>query len=174
MADILGVTQPKSPFLRRALQFLGLLFLVMAPYAIYRTTTEYLEGRESPNWPRVPGEVYDQQAYASTNRGVTSYWVTIKYRYSVAGKSYAGDRVVPDHNNLTAEERDRVFAKYPVGSKPDVAYLPSNPERSFLEPGESRYAIFKPVVSCAFFAAGIALILMNRQPKATKPRLRAD
>jgi hypothetical protein len=174
MAVEMGGRTPKSPFLRRSLQFLGLLFLVMGTYGIYHATIGYLEGRESPKWPRVTGEVYDHQAYASTHRGVTTYTVFVKYRYSVGGKSYAGERVGPDNDNLTAEESDRVFAKYLIGSKPEVTYSPSNPERSFLEPGESRNALTRPLVHCAFVVAGLALILLNRQPKTAKPRLRTD
>ncbi|MBO0697587.1 MAG: DUF3592 domain-containing protein [Zavarzinella sp.] len=167
------MTDPKkadpfnTPVARMGLRILGVVLLLLSPIAIYFGTQRYLEGRDSPNWPRVPGEVYDQKVYESNYRGRAVNHVYIKYRYNVNGRRYEGERVAPDMDSVATEDLAPLLAKYPVGSRPEVAYAPSNPETAFLEPGQPRSAIWRAFLPWLFPVVGIALLIKSRRSRSS-------
>jgi hypothetical protein len=54
---------------------------------------------------------------------------------------------------------DDIAARYPVGKKVKVAYLPGEPETAVLEPGIHNESWFLPGAGAAFFLFGLAVIV---------------
>ena len=72
---------------------------------------------ESLRWPEAEGQV--AQASASS----------LRYRYTVRGKTYTGSRV------SFRSEYDETATRYLPGSAVKVYYDPARPDRSVLQPG---------------------------------------
>jgi Protein of unknown function (DUF3592) len=161
-----------SPIIRFGVRFFGLLLLVISPFGIYWGITNFLEAMNSVNWPRVQGEVYDVQVWERNSRRGTSYTPYIKYRYTVAGKSYGNSRVRPGMGDVKKDSLEQLLAKYPVGSRPEVYYSPSDPSNSMLEPGQEWLDFVRLFVPLIFPVVGVLLLLGSR--RSPTPRRTPD
>ena len=158
-------TRHNSASVRFGILFAGGLLLLLAPFAIYWAAVDYREAQDSPNWPRTTGEVYDRSVIENARKGTVGYTVHVKYRYVVKNQAYAGERVSARDSGHSAEGRDRVLAKYPVGSKPEVFYAPSDPQQSFLEPGPPEAPYVRLGIVGAMPLLGIALLWLGWKPR---------
>lgn len=95
--------------------------------------------RASRDWPSTPGTVESAQvAMRSEGNERKLFAAQIRYRYDVAGRSFAGERVSfesgPSPNRGLAEA---IVQRYAPGSAVRVFYDPAQPQRAVLEPGGS-------------------------------------
>lgn len=96
----------------------------------------------SPDWPSVEGEMLEARARARNEtgdqRGVQKHeWFTeVRYRYSVNGTSYTGDRLRAfGLNHFDEQQALQELAPFPIGQKVKVYYDPAKPASSVLIPG---------------------------------------
>jgi hypothetical protein len=124
-----------------------------------------IRGRESQNWPTVPGTVLytGMETYQSTDDDgstTTTYGATIQYNYAVAGQSYEGNRRTFSEVRTSSRRRaEQILQKYPQGSAISVHYDPDNPAESVLETGVSWGAYALLAFAAIMTIAGVAGML---------------
>ena len=96
----------------------------------------------SPNWPYVEGEMLVAKARARNETGEqsgtpTHEWFTeVRYRYTVNGTTYTGDRLrALGLNHFDEQQALQELAPFPVGQKVKVYCDPAKPSSSVLIPG---------------------------------------
>ena len=94
-----------------------------------------LHGIQSLSWPMADGVV----TYSTAKNGVRSYRIDLRYRYTYAGREFAGNdyryQVMLDFGRVRSSEVDKVQARYPVGEAVRVAVNPASPSQSVMLPG---------------------------------------
>lgn len=126
----------------------GIPFLVGIACLVIAHRTKQ-RGRESANWPTVTGIVLSSQlAEDSDSDNRRLYGASIRYGYSVAGKSYESDRVKwgGDYKTSTGGWARKQIEKYPVGAQVKVHYDGSKPEVAVLEPLNQAGGWILPVI----------------------------
>jgi hypothetical protein len=90
-----------------------------------------------------------------------AYEPSIKYAYSVAGRTYEHDTFTSVASSVIRERAaaDVLVGRYPVGGQVTVFYNPSRPDDSVLVPGGSRGNWFFLVFGCALFVAAVLGLL---------------
>jgi hypothetical protein len=159
---------------RSAMVFITIAFVGMAA-VLTRATAARLELRrlseESTAWPRVRGEVVDTRlVWSSSPRAGKAYWPTIRYRYSVRGTTFSGDRVSFQPAYARAEAEAAV-ARFPAGSLVSVWYRPGDPGNAVLEPdtwraGVAMFFLVPSTVAAIILALGCLAVLVF----VSKPR----
>lgn len=136
-------------------------------------------GRESKNWPTVPGRVVASEVERETSRervdrrdGVTRYrrkvsWIPrITYEYDVNGERFTGRNVYIFQMRYSQRRTaENVVRRYPKDKEVSVHYNPENPDKAVLQPGvpgRSQGVLFLFVVLLAavlfsIFSDGISL-----------------
>jgi len=121
-----------------------LAFFVLGVIGVANWLYWLRKGRQSRNWPTVPGTVVTSQLITRTDVRLTMiralltttlYGVKIRYRYTVDGRSLEGGRVGLTGGGLARSDgaaRIRL-TKYPVGRRVTVHYQPNKPENAVLE-----------------------------------------
>jgi hypothetical protein len=96
----------------------------------------------SPTWPFVEGEMLESRVRAHNETGdqhgtLAREWFTeVRYRYTVDGVSYTGNRLRAFGPRHTDEQQAlQELAPFPVGQKVKVYYDPAKPSSSVLIPG---------------------------------------
>ena len=132
--------------------FWGLLFL----YFAVRDLRWRIKARR---WPTTPGRIVDRESHfafhqkggPSSGPGEDVYSSTIKFAYTVAGTTYAGDCLYPNMKRNLGDPSlvRRVLERLP--EEPPVHYDPAAPSRAFL--------LMPPLGPTAFalFGAGLCL-----------------
>ena len=114
--------------------------LVFGGFGVYK----YSIGKKSVSWPSVKGKISYARVHSSRSNGKQKYMPTVKYSYSVNGKSYAGKRITAsDDYKQTRSSAADILKNYPVGSVVPVYYDPTAPETSLLAPGVDRNLLFE-------------------------------
>jgi hypothetical protein len=144
----------------------GILLILVSPHPIYYATDRYLESSDMDNWPQTEGQVTNHKVYESETRRDVTYAVYIMYTYQVGGKSYRGERAKPDSHAMSAEERDTLLARYPVGSRHQVYYAPSDPTWAYLEPGHDTSLLTLVVMTWLLPVVGLILVALSMAPPA--------
>lgn len=98
--------------------------------------------RASPSWPFVEGEMLEARARARNETGdqsgvPTHEWFTeVRYRYTVDGVAYTGDRLRAfGRNHFDEQQAMDEIAPFQPGRKVKVYYDPAKPSSSVLIPG---------------------------------------
>lgn len=94
---------------------------------------------ERARWPRIVGRIESagvrRQTISSGRLGAGVIHVPdVRYRYEVAGVSYAGDVVSASKGDDDAASAAAAAARYPVGASVTVRYDPADPTRAVLAP----------------------------------------
>ncbi len=134
----------------------GLIFLGSIWYVIKTSKTN--------NWPSVTGEITTSEL-GSMHTGTTSFYnASVKYLFEVEGKQYTNTRIRPRlaksvrsmGGNIT--KATRLINRYPNGTKVQVFYEESNPNKSILEPGTNwRHFVIALIVGLVFLDVGMIL-----------------
>lgn len=91
----------------------------------------------------------------------TRYVFDATYRYTVNGRQYTSDGVLPTNHDLslsTRESAESYKQKYPTENPVTVNYVPANPQKSYLEEGSDDLLIILAFLSI-FVLVGISTIL---------------
>lgn len=120
-------------------KYLIIAFIVGAVYLAWHA---WQIKQASPNWPYVEGEMLVAKARARNETGEqsgtpTHEWFTeVRYRYTVNGTTYTGDRLRAfGLNHFDEQQALQELAPFPVGQKVKVYYDPAKPSSSVLIPG---------------------------------------
>ncbi|MFZ2986818.1 DUF3592 domain-containing protein [Ideonella sp.] len=120
-------------------KYLIIAFVAILGLAAWRAW-QIKEG--SPNWPYVEGEMLEARARqhneTGDQRGVpTHHWFTeVRYRYTVNGITYTGDRLRAfGPNHFDEQQALTEIAPFKPGQKVKVYYDPAKPSSSVLIPG---------------------------------------
>jgi len=116
--------------------FFGIFGLFLMRFAINATT----QSVRACNWPTVPGEITCLSFDESTDSDSSTYHVIVRYRYTVLGQTYEGDRLAfgyPASNERPPHQA--IFEKLKQASSVQVRYDPDNPQVSTLSCGIHRW-----------------------------------
>jgi hypothetical protein len=114
----------------------------------------------SSSWPTVAGEVLqsgvdDHTTDDSDGTTKTQYKPRLRYRYTVKGRDYMGDRVSFGFEwHSFAWTAQRVADRYRVGKRVRVHVSPADPSEASLETGVT-------LATMGAFAGGVAMILVG-------------
>jgi len=118
-----------------------LIIALLAGFA-FLTWRAWQIKQASPNWPFVEGEILAARARAHNETGdhrgtlKHEWFPEVRYRYTVNGVTYTGDRLRAfGQNHLDEQQALQELAPFPVGQKVKVYYDPSKPTSSVLIPG---------------------------------------
>jgi hypothetical protein len=133
----------------------GGAIIVVASYTAWRCA-------RAGGWPTVPGEILrsgvEDQTIDDLDRSAgsrTRYKPQLRYRYTVKGKTYVGDRVSFGYEWHGLEWTAQLVAnRYPVGKRVRVHVSPSDASESSLESGIT-------LATIGAFAGGIAMIAVG-------------
>jgi hypothetical protein len=119
------------------------LFGMVLAYSYTSTYAEYESAKynalASPKWPSTSGEITSSRLNYEFGwgKGSLSHYVPdVVFRYSVNGKTYLGQQIsFPKPKFLSNTDAARVRDSYPIGTKVEVFYDPTNPSTSCLVTG---------------------------------------
>ncbi|MCK4538713.1 MAG: DUF3592 domain-containing protein [Candidatus Krumholzibacteria bacterium] len=118
----------------------------------------YNIGKESGNWPTVKGKVTYTHADSRRVNSKQEYQATVKYTYTVDGKSYTGKRITAsDVYQKSLSGANDIIDKYPVGGEVSVYYDPADPGTALLDAGMKKnvYLMLGGGLACFFLAGAI-------------------
>ncbi len=103
----------------------------------------YRDGKETESWPATSGRVLSSTIDEDTRttrrdgrtRTETTYEPIVRYEYTVAGTTYAGDDVTAGGYGGGLDRAYRMVGRYPAGAATTVYYDPDRPDRAVREPG---------------------------------------
>ena len=128
----------------------GICVVIVAAHTAWRCM-------RAGGWPTVPGEItrsgLEDQVVEDNEGGTrTRYKPGIRYRYTVKGRQYLGDRVSFGFEwHRFAWTAQRVADRYPAGKRVRVHVCPADPSEASLESGVTLAAL-------GALAGGIAII----------------
>lgn len=95
----------------------------------------------SDTWPTAQGQVVSSEirSVSGSKGGSASPRPEIKYRFSVNGGEYWGDRITFGYARDTQDFADAMTVKYPRAAYVTVRYHPSDPYLNCLETGGSMF-----------------------------------
>jgi hypothetical protein len=135
----------------------SLFMLANLIYAVWRGRNQVAKGK---TWSRTSGEIVESKVdVPRTHRSDddTDCAPSVRYRYSVDGKTYESDRIAfGGESDTTRMLAEQTVAKYPAGAKVDVLYNPKQPKNAVLQ-GNSGTLPAIWVLLVVF--AGISLVL---------------
>lgn len=119
----------------------------------------------SQSWPTVTGKVASSRVRSSHSKNShRSYFVEVKYRYTVDGKEYSSKRYQlgsgSNHGNHgEAEAAEEELKKFPVGSDIVVHYDPLAPDSAVLNT-EVDWGVYVPGI-LGFLSLALGLVLVK-------------
>ncbi|MCA9245734.1 MAG: DUF3592 domain-containing protein [Planctomycetales bacterium] len=146
---------------------LGLLVLAGARI-VQIGVQNWQQAEAAVRWSAVPGTITKSELTTSQERirpgeqrdgqrRGTYFHAEIQYEYSVAGETYRGTNVAAVNEMLayaTSDAAQKTIVKYPLGSRVNVYYHPSDPQVSLLEPGNAGGAPVQIAVGAVFLLVG--------------------
>ncbi len=110
--------------------FIGLVIIAIGIMIYLR------ESKAKENLLITEGEIIYSKILSSSGRKRTYYYIDIKYKYLVQGKTYtSSEEPYSSHNKNEVEQE---FIKYKAGSKLKVYYGQEDPSMNFLSPESTR------------------------------------
>ncbi|UMB59825.1 DUF3592 domain-containing protein [Lutibacter sp. A80] len=130
-------SQIKSPF---TTFIMGIIFIGISWFVYNQFSAPMVEEAEaSKNWPTTLGVItFSDISQHTNNDGNNMYASTINYNYTVANKSYVGDRISLSSSGASTSsirEVKETLKTYPVDTQVNVYYDPEFPNNAVLEPG---------------------------------------
>ena len=139
--------------------------LIIGGVGLYR----YNLGKKSAAWPAVKGKMTYARAVPATVNKKQEYRLSVKYRYTVDGKSYTGERVTASDNyQKTRSLANDVLKKYPVGGEVSVYYNPADPRSSVLKTGINKNVSLPLGIAVVCFLLAVAIIVSELKKKRLK------
>ena len=145
-------------FLAAILSVFFLIGLGMLGYGLVSAQRSLQAG----SWPTVPGTVEEcELSQRSDGEGGRRYIVKAKYRYEVAGKAYAGERIAYGYSASGRREGHAdLLKRLEKCEAVDVRYDPAAPENSVLSFGMHRSIWFTLIFAITWlaFVSGFGLL----------------
>jgi uncharacterized protein DUF3592 len=143
------------------------LVFVMIGYLLLRYALKLAgKARQSLLWPSTDGEIAHSATLYETSRsssgGMTSdYKADVSYRYQVNGKDYSASKITLLDVAPTVGRAQSIVDRYPDKSKVRVFYNPTDASEAVLEPGPPPGLMVLYLVSGAFSAFGLFMLVMS-------------
>jgi len=139
--------------------------LILGGFGLYR----YGIGKKSQTWPEVTGKITYSRAESRRSNDRQQYMPSVKYTYTVEGKSFTGTRITAsDAYQKSLTGATDILEEYPVGGEVSVHYDPGDPAVSVLEVGMpgNVYVLLAAGIGCFALAVLIAVsALRQRAPQ---------
>lgn len=143
--------------MRYLLLFLGIGLVLIGMLWVGRSYRFIRTAKLSIAWPVALGVIAKSNVLSNGR----SYLPSVEYAYDVNGRSYAGDSVnVGLPFSASKEWAETITSRYHVGRSVSVAFDPSNPSSSVLEPGARRHMYFPLTASVLMVVLGCAVLLI--------------
>lgn len=144
----------------------GLVFLAIGAFLLYRMVVLRQKNRASLGWPKTTGTITESrvESYTSLEKGRrrTRYRARISYTYDVAGKAYTSDQVRFggfSESNFPGSLQ-KVVDQYVVGRQGPVSYDPADPATATLQPGASGGITAYGFIGGVFVVISIVMLLI--------------
>ncbi len=140
-----------------------LIFVVVGGACAFFGLRGLVRAKASVDWPATEGTVAESSVERKRSTGSrrgssTTYHARVRYKFSVDGTVYSGDRVAyGDYGSSNSSHANGVVKRYPEGKQVTVHYMPGNPEECLLETGAKAQAWFLPLFGLVFFTVGILM-----------------
>lgn len=120
---------------------------------------KYFAGIDTFSWHKTTGEItfttVIQKGYVDS-KATNKYAPIIRYRYTIDGKKYVGNRITLEDPSYTSKQSARnVLKNYLAGDSVDVFYDPRHNDRSVLIQGSPYAAIM------LYIGLGLSLVLIG-------------
>ncbi len=122
-------------------------------------------------YPTATGTITQSEVETIRGRRSRTYRPTIKYKYTVEGQEYVGERYRYGQFSSAKKWAERIVASHPVGSPFEVYYAPTDPSDAVLTVGLEGLDLFIfmfmlpfNVVMLAFWIAGGGEVLYRLSP----------
>jgi hypothetical protein len=132
------------------------------------------EGWQSRSWPSAPAVIEQSTAVAmratpraSSSGGLGTHAVTVRYRFTVDGRTYEGRRRSLDLVGKRLIERNAMAfaARLPVGRTVPAYYDPRDPTRSLLDPGVPVSSMIGLAIGAVLASASLFVLLRYLLPE---------
>lgn len=127
-----------------------ILFAVAGLILAYASGTSLKLAFLSTRWPTVEGTIIESTVREKPRLTRNSlhkfqYFTQISYKYTVNEQPYEGDTLYfGETGSTTQDQKLKYTEKYPTGHNMAVAYNPTQPSVSVLEPGVTLEALWLP------------------------------
>jgi uncharacterized protein DUF3592 len=132
---------------------LGAVFLI-------RGLLDLIGALASRRWDPVSGEITESRMWV---RRPSNWAVEIRYRYTIGGLTYEGDRFgfgkLTLSSFVTQSEAERAVSMYPKGRIVTVLVSPSDRSSAVIEPGIGRAAVIMCIAGAVLATGGLAAIV---------------
>lgn len=148
MISTLAITPSVAEFVAGVYTVLGGLFLIIG-------VMDLIHGVASRSWDTVTGEIIDARSVRWGWRW--RWWVDIRYRYTIEGLTFEGDRLGfwRRQRFWSSEDAEQIVSKYPKGQRVTLWVSPKNRAQAVIEPGLG-WRIYMPLLLGALlFVAGV-------------------
>lgn len=113
-----------------------LIWIVVAVLILAHAARTWNRGEQSRGWPTAPGVVVRSElVHRQDPDGGRTSAAEVRYRYTVGGTAYVGDRIAFGGGLTNLERMNAELDRYLVGTKVTVRYDAADPAMSVLEPG---------------------------------------
>jgi hypothetical protein len=127
--------------------------------------------RRAGSWPTVPGKIVrlELEESGDLDKGYR-YEVKVRYKYSVAGKRYEGDRVAIGYTGSVSQAAQQaVLAKLQKATMLEVRYDPEDPSSSCLSYGV-HHSIREAIAIGTFFVLISFIMILAWRTFVLPPR----
>lgn len=137
------------------------LFLLVGLAMLGFAGHSWWKSSQVEHWPVADGEIIERDFSEDSDSDGTTYRTVVRYRYTVAGRSYDADRIA--YGYVGSSGRDAHQAIHDALSRSDrigVRYNPGNPSESALAYGLNRSTVMLMVfgIVWTFFTLGLATL----------------
>lgn len=138
-------------------------FILLGIWLLYRAYAPRQRARVARSWPVTTAEILESatvenQLRTATGKVSLSFIPVVRYKYSVMGAPYEGDRITFAKTGFDFITASNIRDELKQGAKTDVSYNPQDPAESVLRP-KSTVGMFSPIPG--FFILVVGLILLG-------------
>ncbi len=150
---------------------LQLIFLIVFPFALWKSWQKIQLAKASTGWPTVTGTVTN----STTVKVMFRKQPSVTYSYAVNGVPLTSNRI-SFAGGYPAKETDAILNRYPVGQEVVVAHAPGDPTQATLETGSNRQvtAEMRLLLICfvLIILSNVLYYYLKRQNHEARPPIR--
>jgi hypothetical protein len=138
------------------------VFLLAGGWMLYRAYAPRLKAKQARSWSSTEATILesgigDDRSRSATGKATIAFVPTIRYRYTVGGKSFEGDRITLFQTGYDYIDASNIKDQFKTDEKMPVYYNPNNPAESVLKP-KATVGMFSRVPG--YFMLSLGLLLM--------------
>lgn len=137
------------------------LFLLVGLAMLGAAGRSWWKSSQVEGWPVTDGEVIERDLGVDSDSDGTAYRAVVRYRYTVAGRSYESDRIAFGYAGSSGRDaHEAIHAALSRSDRIGVRYNPDDPAESALAYGLNRSTVMLMVfgIVWTFFTLGLATL----------------